>query len=176
MLLANGRLQGSGIWKRWFVFNVVGALGIVVQLSALILLTGWLGLNYMFGTALAVEIAVLHNFAWHERWTWADRVRGGSFGRLSRLLRFHLANGLLSLGGNLLLMCLFAGEFGMNYAVANALAIAICSLLNFFAGDRFVFLSRANRSGNAFCSDIALAQLPDKARSRFDLKRVFRGN
>jgi putative flippase GtrA len=49
--------------------------------------------------------------------------------------------------GNLLLMRLFAGEFGMNYAVANALAILLCSILNFFAGDRFVFLSGTNTKG-----------------------------
>jgi putative flippase GtrA len=147
MRLRDGNQRSSGMWKRWFVFNVVGGLGIVVQLTVLILLTGWLSLNYMLGTAFAVETAVLHNFAWHERWTWADRARGGRFGCLGRLLRFHLANGLLSIVGNLLLMRLFAGEFGMNYAVANACAIAICSLLNFFAGDRFVFLSRTNAKG-----------------------------
>jgi putative flippase GtrA len=144
MLLGGARSQNPGMLKRWFVFNIVGGLGVVVQLAALIWFTGWLGLNYLLGTALAVEAAVLHNFVWHERWTWAERAQGGLSGSLGRLLRFHLSNGLLSIVGNLLLMRLFAGEFGMNYAVANALAILLCSILNFFAGDRFVFLSRTN--------------------------------
>jgi putative flippase GtrA len=139
ILLGDTGSQSPGMLKRWIVFNIVGGLGILVQLATLITLTGWLGLNYLLGTALAVEAAVLHNFVWHERWTWAERARGGLGGRLGRLLRFQLTNGLLSMVGNLLLMRLFSGELGMNYAFANALAIALCSLFNFFAGDRFVF-------------------------------------
>ena len=29
---------------------------------------------------IAVEAAVLHNFGWHERWTWRDRPRAGQHG------------------------------------------------------------------------------------------------
>ncbi len=36
-------------------------------------LTLLLGPHYLVATALAVEMAVLHNFFWHRRWTWADR-------------------------------------------------------------------------------------------------------
>jgi hypothetical protein len=67
MLSGGAKSQNPGMLKRWFVFNIVGGLGVVVQLTALIWFTGWLGLNYLFGTALAVEAAVLHNFVWHER-------------------------------------------------------------------------------------------------------------
>ena len=73
-----------------------------VQLTALALLThaGW---PVLLATALAVEAAVLHNFVWHERWTWSDRpVRGPQ--RLARLGQFHLANGAVSLGGNVVVM------------------------------------------------------------------------
>ena len=41
--------------------------------------------------------------------------------------------------GNLLLMKLLVGYFGLHYAVANILAIGVCSVLNFFAGERLVF-------------------------------------
>ena len=61
------------VFRRWLKFNSVGAIGIGVQLSVLTLLAGHLGLNYLLATALAVETAVLHNFVWHEKWTWADR-------------------------------------------------------------------------------------------------------
>jgi len=155
VFMNDAKPKSPGMFKRWFVFNVVGGMGIVVQLAALILLTGWLGLNYLLGTALAVEAAVLHNFMWHERWTWAERAGGGLYGSLARLLRFHLTNGLLSMVGNLLLMRLFTGELGINYAVANALAIALCSLFNFFAGDRFVFLPRNDAKGFSAGRNIA---------------------
>jgi putative flippase GtrA len=144
MLLDDSKTESPGMLKRWFVFNVVGALGVVVQLAALVLFTGWMNLNYLLGTGLAVETAVLHNFVWHERWTWAERAQGGLAASLGRLLRFHITNGLLSILGNLILMRLFVGEFAMNYAIANVPAIILCSIINFFAGDRFVFSSQNN--------------------------------
>ena len=52
---------------RWMKFNAVGAIGIAVQLSALGMFRSGLHFDYMFATALAVEMAVLHNFCWHER-------------------------------------------------------------------------------------------------------------
>ena len=55
-------------------FALVGCAGFVVQLSALEALTVGLGVPHLLATAGAVEVAILHNFAWHERWTWADRT------------------------------------------------------------------------------------------------------
>lgn len=59
---------------RWWKFNAVGAGGIVVQLVMLAFLKSGLRLNYLAATALAVESTVVHNFFWHERFTWADRT------------------------------------------------------------------------------------------------------
>jgi len=131
--------EGVTLARRWIVFNFVGLLGILIQLSTLALLAGWLGLHYLVGTGLAVEAAVLHNFIWHENWTWSDRSGHDRENMWKRLARFHLANGTLSVGGNLVLMRLFVGSWSMNFAVANIVAISICSILNFLAGDRFVF-------------------------------------
>jgi putative flippase GtrA len=55
----------SGLIGRWLKINFVGGLGIGVQLEALWLLVHWAQMHYMVATALAVEAAVLHNFAWH---------------------------------------------------------------------------------------------------------------
>ncbi|MGE5646793.1 MAG: GtrA family protein [Acidobacteriota bacterium] len=129
---------------RWLKFNAVGAMGIAVQLAALALLTGLLKMNYLAGTALAVEMAVLHNFVWHERFTWRDRTRNANGGMLGRLLRFNLTTGGLSIGGNLLLMRLLVGRLGMNYMAANLAAIAACSLANFAASHWLVFGAKRN--------------------------------
>jgi putative flippase GtrA len=124
--------------KRWLIFNSVGAMGIVVQTVVLFALTTCAGINYLAATGLAVEAAVLHNFFWHERWTWADRNRT-RVRLLRRLLAFHLANGAFSIAGNLLLMRFFVGKLGVNFMFANALSIALCSIFNFLAGDCIVF-------------------------------------
>ena len=127
-------------WVRWWKFNAVGAMGIVVQLVALTLLKSGLHVNYLIATALAVEAAVIHNFFWHERYTWADRE---SKSRLIRFAKFNLSNGAISILGNVALMRMLVGVLGLNYFLANALSIAGCSLLNFVVSDRLVFTGQA---------------------------------
>ena len=83
--------------RRWLRFNLVGAIGIVVQLAVLEILKGVLKLDYLRATALAVEAAVLHNFRWHERFTWADRADVTRRQALGRLGRFNLTTGTVSM-------------------------------------------------------------------------------
>ncbi|MGA2416791.1 MAG: GtrA family protein [Candidatus Sulfotelmatobacter sp.] len=63
-------------WPRFLKFSLVGALGIAVQFGVLALLTA-IQINYLLATGLAVECAVLHNFLWHQRFTWSDRISLG---------------------------------------------------------------------------------------------------
>ena len=125
---------------RWLKFNAVGAVGIAVQLAALWALVRGLGMNYLPATALAVELAVLHNFFWHERFTWRDRPSVTRRESLHRLLRFNLTNGALSILGNLVIMRLLVGRFHLHYLAANLATIAACSLANFLVSHRFVFV------------------------------------
>ena len=129
-------MSASRTGVRWLKFNAVGAGGIVVQLAALTLFTSGLRLDYLAATALAVEAAVIHNFFWHERVTWADRTSGSSWVRFAK---FNLTTGLFSIVGNVLVMKVLVGGAHLNYFVANILTIATCSLLNFVVSDRFVF-------------------------------------
>jgi putative flippase GtrA len=129
---------------RWMKFNLVGGIGIGVQLAALAVFRSWLKLDYMLATGLAVEIAVVHNFLWHERFTWADRPVTGPMGSLVRLVKFNASNGAVSIVGNLVLMRLLVGELKVKYVASNLLAIVLCSLVNFVLGDRFVFGAEEN--------------------------------
>lgn len=63
------------MFARWLRFNFVGGTGICVQFVFLSVLKSVLHLDYLAATALAVEAAVVHNFLWHERYTWVDRVQ-----------------------------------------------------------------------------------------------------
>lgn len=130
---------------RWLKFNAVGALGIGVQLAVLIALKSGLHLGYLLATALAVEGAVVHNFLWHERYTWADRVQPSWRKSLPRLLRFNLITGGVSIAGNLALMRLMVGVGHVNYLAANGVAIALCSLVNFQVSEEWVFEKDANQ-------------------------------
>jgi len=133
------RSPGSAVAVRWLKFNAVGGLGIMVQLGVLFGLESGFHLSYLPATALAVELAVVHNFVWHERYKWADRVQSSWRRSLPRLLRFNLTNGAISIAGNLALMKLLVGFGHINYLAANGVAIALCSLANFLISKEWVF-------------------------------------
>lgn len=124
---------------RWLKFNFVGALGIAVQLTALEVFLRLFHAPYLWATAFAVETAILHNFVWHERFTWKDRSGGGWRSAAARLVRFHAGNGVVSMIGNLVLMRWLVGGMRLPPLIANGIAIAACSILNFAAGEWFVF-------------------------------------
>ena len=131
---------------RWLKFNAVGAIGIGVQLGALAFFRSILQFDYRLATALAVETAVVHNFLWHERFTWRDRPAARPLQSVARLARFNATNGAVSLVGNLLIMAALVGQLHMNYVVANLIAVAVCALVNFLLSDRLVFQGDAKGS------------------------------
>jgi putative flippase GtrA len=122
-------------------------MGMVVQLGALALFERVARDHYLLATAAAIELTLLHNFAWHLRYTWRDRRDDSTL--VSQLLRFHLSNGLVSLVGNLVLMRLLVQEARLPVLAANSIAIVCCSLVNFCLSDQWAFVAKtpAIRSG-----------------------------
>jgi putative flippase GtrA len=121
---------------RWGKFNLVGAVGMAVQLGALALINHVASGHYMLATAAAIEITLLHNFVWHLHYTWRDRfptLNAKSAFRMGHpddrralaghLIRFHLSNGLISLVGNLAMMPLLVESARISVVAANTIAI-----------------------------------------------------
>lgn len=125
--------------QRSVIFVAVGFAGFVVQLVALAALTMALDVPHMAATAMAVELAILHNFVWHERWTWADRTAMDPDGTWRRLARFHVSAGVVSVAGNLLVTAWITAVASIPLLAANALAVGVCTALNFVTVDRLVF-------------------------------------
>lgn len=119
---------------RGLKFYSVGALGIVVQLAILALLQSVWKWPYLVSTVIAVEIAVIHNFLWHEFWTWRDR-RGG----WPAFVRFNLTTGAASILSNVVLMRVFVGTLGMHWLPANLIAVGLTAVANFLVSEYFVF-------------------------------------
>jgi dolichol-phosphate mannosyltransferase len=121
-------------------YNLVGISGFAIQSATLYLLARVGGhSHYLLSTAVAVELAVINNFFWHQRWTWIDRPSSSVAEIAGRFVKFHIANGAISLVGNVLLMGLFVGRFMLPLTAANALSVLACSLVNFVLADRLVF-------------------------------------
>jgi putative flippase GtrA len=127
---------------RWGKFNLVGAVGMAVQLGALAFINRLAPGHYMVATAAALEITRLHNFVWHLHYTWRDRFPTRNVKRMlaGQFIRFHLSNGLVSMIGNLALMPVLVEGARIPVVLANAIAILCCSIVNFFLGDRWAFV------------------------------------
>ena len=126
--------------KQFVRFNVVGMLGAAVQLTMLLWFTRGLGIRYVGATVGAVEIALLHNFCWHEMWTWKELPWQGW---QARLLRFQMGNGVTSLASNAGLTFAFHEYVRLPVLAANVAAIAITALLNFGLARFWVFRATA---------------------------------
>lgn len=165
------KMESGSTAHRFVRFNMVGLMGAAVQLTALAFFARVLGIDPITATAAAVETAVVHNFIWHERFTWADRVSictpartmesGASrlppHGRapssraarlaasLRRLALFNVTNGAVSLSGNVLLMALLIHHSALPLVAADLIAVTVCAVVNFMLSDRLVF--RAGTGG-----------------------------
>lgn len=125
---------------RWLRFNLVGLIGIAVQLGALEVFSRALGFGSLGASALSVEVSLLHNFAWHERFTWPNTTRAnGYMPVLARLIRFNLSNGAISVAGNVAVVWCLAGIAGLPLLAANLIAIACSGTLNFVVSHHLVF-------------------------------------
>lgn len=122
--------------SRSTAFVLVGIIGFVMQMGTMALLTA-VGWPYAPAAVVAVELAVVNNFFWHERWTWRDRTF--SDGGTARLVRFHISNGLTSVVGSVVFTALLVEWAGMPVLLANAVAVMLTAAANYLAADRWVF-------------------------------------
>ncbi len=121
--------------RRFLRFNLVGGVGLAAQLGALWVLTVLVGLPVAPATAIAVAVAVVHNFGWHRRWTWRDRESR----LIDAFMAFVAANGLVSLVGNVAITTTLVRGASLGVVPANLVAIGLCACLNFWLADRVVF-------------------------------------
>ena len=152
-------LQRSVLWAlglleryRFIKFGIVGASGVVVNLTVL-----HFGHEYVFNhleaaynkpyfsLALAISLATLNNFTWNRLWTWADRVRtleaGESHPISPRLLAMEFGQYVTAsaFGSGLQYVLTLLLSNSMDYRLANIIAIVAASVSNFLANDRWTF-------------------------------------
>ena len=136
-------LIGPLFRPRFIKFGIVGASGVVVNLSVL-----YLGQELLFRSvaqetlrlnlslALAIFIATISNFTWNRRWTWHDRKALRSVPIAVQFGQYALAC-WVGTAIQIALTNLFA--LFMHYLVANLIAVVIASLFNFVANDLWTF-------------------------------------
>jgi dolichol-phosphate mannosyltransferase len=109
-------------------FALVGLSGVGVNSGMLWLLHDGAGLPLAAASALAIETAIWNNFLLNDTWTFATPRRGRPW--WTRALAFHLtaaSAATINLG---LLLALVSWP-GLNYLVANLIAIAAAAGVNY---------------------------------------------
>lgn len=130
---------------RWGVFNLVAAGGFAIQIALIALLTRAADWETWLATAIGVQAALLHNFAGHGRWTWADRPVRGARAVLARFWRYEVVQ-LATAAGSVALTAWLAARTGWPPEVANIAAVCTFSLVNYFVSDRALFRPTAATS------------------------------
>ena len=136
-------LIGALFRPRFIKFGIVGASGVVVNLSVL-----FAGQEYIFTSiaqqtlrlnlslALAIFVATISNFFWNRRWTWHDRKEHQTVPIVVQFGQYALAC-WVGLAVQIGLPNLFA--LFLHYMLANLIAVVIASLFNFVANDFWTF-------------------------------------
>ena len=78
--------------SRFARFAAVGASGVVVNLGALGVLAGLLGVREVLASGLAVEVSIVWNFALNNAFTYRDRNARAAAGLAQRLARYNLVS------------------------------------------------------------------------------------
>jgi len=115
-------------------------MGTIVQIVSLWLFRAIFGIPALPAAALAIELAIVHNFFWHARWTWVDRAVESEppWLRLIRYNVLHSGTAILNLG----VMAALIDLAHLHYLAANLLAVIACSLLNYVLSNRVIFSLR----------------------------------
>lgn len=117
-------------------FLVVVTLGIAGNLALLVALVAGAGWNYLLGAAVAAELMALWDFFWFERWVFSERERRGWQRRF--WARFIFTQVLL-VGIYLPLLYLLVTRGGVNYVLAQLVAILVVSLVRYGLSEQWIW-------------------------------------
>jgi dolichol-phosphate mannosyltransferase len=120
---------------RFIRFGLVGLSGVFVDMALLYLLSDptTLGWPLTRSKIIAAEFAIMNNFSWNDRWTFADIAseQRGWRQRCKRLLKFNIVC-LAGVVLNVLVLNLVFNFLLPNRYVANLIAIALATIWNFW--------------------------------------------
>ena len=126
----------KGLFPR---FCAVGAIGLAVETAVFALTRSAPVLPVVLGKALAIEAAVLSNFALNNVWTFHENCGLKSRAWMSGCARYHLA----CLTGAVMNLGLFSAlaALGLPAYAAHFSAVLLSALVNYKLCRRFVWAS-----------------------------------
>ncbi len=100
------------------------------------ILVGDVGLPTWLGSAIAIEVSIIGNWAVNDSWTWRDRRNTVWY---KRMLKYNLTAGATSYGVNYPILLFLSGHIGINYAIANIIGVGFASMANFLINHHWTY-------------------------------------
>jgi putative flippase GtrA len=117
---------------RWGKFNLVGAIGMVVQLAALVLFNKWVRGHYLIASAAALELTMITTSCKPALHAEGPPQPLHSFRPIIPILSFK------SMLRNLALMRILVQAAHVPLLISNFIAMLFCSIVNSYLGDTWV--------------------------------------
>ena len=114
-------------WLQLIRFAGVGVSGYVVNLVVYALLIHVVGIDYKVAAVVAYVVSVLNNFWWNRHWTFSHRREAHP---VEQGLKFFAVS-LVTFGFSYLILVGLVEGAGMTKVLAQAIAVAAATPLNF---------------------------------------------
>jgi putative flippase GtrA len=124
-------------WLQLIRFSIVGASGYAVNLILYALLVKVLSVEYLVAETVAWIVSAGNNFVWNRHWTF----KAGDGQVHAQAARFFVVT-LVALGFNLIVLRILVESAGMDKVVAEVLALAASTPLNFLGNKLWSFRMR----------------------------------
>ena len=128
-------LRKPANWMQLMRFAAVGASGYVVNLVVFTVLVHGAAVDYKLAAVAAFVVALTNNFVWNRSWTFSD-ASGGHAG--FQAARFCVVS-LVAFGFNLVVLFALVEGAGVEKVLAQAIAIAAATPLNFLGNKLWSF-------------------------------------
>ncbi len=125
--------------KKLIYFHLIAWTGTLVHLAVLWLAHGVLKVPLLIAGALAVEVAIIHNFTGHYFITWKDRISRSPRNYFQLLLRYNLVTASIDLVVNLGILWLLTHFLGVHYLIASITGQLLGPLFKLLANEFLVF-------------------------------------
>ncbi|MFB3845555.1 MAG: GtrA family protein [Candidatus Cloacimonadaceae bacterium] len=132
------KLKGFN-WRKVFRFQAVAWMGTGVNMLVIWLLHGQLHVKLLIAGAIAIEVAIIHNFSWNYFETWKVRVNHTLENYFRLLLRYNIVTASIDFVLNLGTLWLLNHFFGMHYLLANLIGQLLGPFFKFIANEFFIF-------------------------------------
>jgi putative flippase GtrA len=125
-------------WLQLVRFGLVGGVGFIVNLAVYALFVHPLSTDYHVAAVAAWLVAVLNNFVLNRHWTFDARDGVARF----QAIRFLMVS-LVAFGVSLLILTALVEGGGLSKVLAQAIAVAASTPLNFLGNKLWSFRTRA---------------------------------